>query len=550
MIQFNKRNIKIFTISLLFFFPLLWGCNKTLESGPLEDISLNLVFDNKDSLGVNAQAFLYNIYGYLPTGYNRVNGDVLDAGDDDAIPSAINQPVEDFSLGKINPYTLPDNVWDDSYTAIRNVNIFLSNIDVVPLNLPGEKDQWKAEARVLRAIAYFELIKRWGGVPIIGDTVYNANEKIAITRSSFDQCVDYISAQIDSAKNYLPLSYNATYFGRITRGAALAIESRVLLYAASPLNNPTNDLSKWKAAADAADSVMNLGIYSLDNSFYDVFTSRKNSEVILAHYNSPNSSVERNNGPIGSPRGDKGLTSPTQELVDAFEMSNGDSINDPSSGYNPQNPYVNRDPRLAYTVFYNGQSWLGRTVQTYDGGIDRPAGYGNATSGETRTGYYMRKFLSTAGSLSSYSNTEHDFPIIRYAEILLNYAEAENEAVGPDASVYNAINAIRKRAGLNPYALPMGLSQIQMRSRIHHERRVEMAFEEQRFWDIRRWKIAGTVLNGTLHGMQITKNSDNTFTYKVVNADNVTFDATKMYIYPIPYKETISNTSLTQNPNW
>lgn len=548
--QINKRSIKISTISFLFFFPLLWGCNKTLESGPLEDISLDLVFDNKDSLGVNAQAFLYNIYGYLPTGYNRVNGNVLDAGDDDAIPSAINQPVEDFSLGKINPYTLPDNVWDDSYTAIRNVNIFLANIDVVPLNLPGEKAQWKAEARVLRAIAYFELLKRWGGIPIIGDTIYNANEKIAINRSSFDQCVNYISAQIDSAKNYLPLSYSSTYFGRITRGAALGLESRVLLYAASPLNNPTNDLSKWKAAADAADSVMNLGIYSLDNSFYDVFTSRKNPEVILAHYNSPNSSVEQNNGPIGSPRGDKGLTSPTQELVDAFEMSNGDSITDPSSGYNPQNPYANRDPRMTYTVFYNGQTWLGRTVQTYDGGIDRPAGYGNATSGETRTGYYMRKFLSTAGSLSSYSNTEHDFPIIRYAEILLNYAEAENEAIGPDGSVYNAINAIRKRAGLNPYALPTGLSQSEMRTYIHHERRVEMAFEEQRFWDIRRWKIAGTVLNGTLHGMQITKNSDNTFTYKVVNADNVTFDATKMYIYPIPYKETISNTSLTQNPNW
>jgi hypothetical protein len=162
----------------------------------------------------------------------------------------------------------------------------------------------------------------------------------------------------------------------------------------------------------------------------------------------------------------------------------------------------------------------------------------------------MRKFLSASGSQSSYSNTEHDFPIIRYAEILLNYAEAENEAVGPDASVYAAINAIRKRAGLNPYSLPAGLSQSAMRSRIHHERRVEMAFEEQRFWDIRRWRIAASVLNGTLHGMQITQNSNNTFTYKVVNAENTSFDASKMYLYPIPYKETISNRSLTQNPNW
>jgi hypothetical protein len=261
-------------------------------------------------------------------------------------------------------------------------------------------------------------------------------------------------------------------------------------------------------------------------------------------------SVEVYNGPVGSPRGDKGLTSPTQELVDEFETADGKSIDDPASGYDPQNPYVNRDPRLASTVFCNGAAWLGRTVQTYDGGVDRPAGYGNATSGETRTGYYMRKFLSPSGTPSSYTNVEHDFPIIRYAEILLDFAEATNEASGPTAAVYNAINLIRQRAGLNPYALPSGLSQEDMRQRIRHERRVEMAFEEQRFWDIRRWQIADSVLNGSLHGMQITLGAGGAFTYKVVPSDNVSFDPSKMYLYPIPFQEMVSNPNMVQNPNW
>ncbi len=526
------------------------GCNKTMEDTPLETVPLNLVFDNKDSLGVNAQQFLYNIYAGLPNGYNRIDGNVLDAGSDDAVPSSINQSVENFSTGRIQPYTLPDNSWNSAYAGIRKVNTFLANIDAVPLNLAGQKDQWKAEARALRAIFYFELLKRWGGVPIVKDSVFALTDNVKFKRNSFDECVQYISDQADIAVAVLPVSYSTAFFGRITKGAMLALKSRLLLYAASPLNNPDNDLSKWTAAANAAQAVMSTGTYSLVSSFYNVFTTRQNTEVILAYYTAPGTSVEKNNAPVGSVRGDLGATSPTQELVDEFEMATGKMISDPASGYNAQNPYVNRDPRLAQTVFFNGQAWLGRTVQTYDGGIDRPAGYGNATSGQTRTGYYMRKHVSTAGTNNSYTNAEHNFPIFRYAEILLNYAEAVNEANGPTAAVYTAIQSLRQRAGLVPFALPAGLTQDQMRTRIRHERRVEMAFEEQRFWDIRRWKIAASVLNGTLHGIQITQAASGTLTYQTVNASTVTFDAAKMYLYPIPYQEVVSNPNMQQNPNW
>jgi starch-binding outer membrane protein, SusD/RagB family len=536
-------------ITSLFLSVAFVGCTKTVESGPLETLPLNLVFDNQDSLGVNAQQFLYNIYANLPKGYNRVDNNVLDAGSDDAVPSTINQSVEDFSTGKIQPSVLPDNAWNAEYAGIRKVNLFLANIGVVPLNLPGQKAQWISEARILRAVFYFELVKRWGGVPIIHDTIFNLGDNAKYKRNTFDECVQYISNEVDSAVSALPAVYSGSYFGRITRGAALALKSRLLLYAASPLNNPTNDQNKWIAAATAAQTVMSTGTYSLVSSFSNVFSTRSNTEVIMAYYNSTGYSVEQMNGPVGSVRGDLGFTSPTQELVDEYETKSGLMISDPASGYDPQNPYANRDPRLALTVFYNGQSWLGRTVQTYDGGVDRPAGYGNATSGETRTGYYMRKFLSTAGSNSAYANAEHDFPIFRYAEILLNYAEASNEAYGPSAQVYSAVQSIRQRAGLSPYALPAGLTQDQMRTRIRHERRVEMAFEEQRFWDIRRWKIADLLLNGNLHGVQIT-NSNGSFSYQTVPVSKTLFDATRMYLYPIPFQEVVASPNMAQNPNW
>lgn len=528
----------------------LISCQKNLvEKEPLENANEELVFDRLDSLGVYAEQFLYNTYTHLPKGYNRVSGNILDAGTDDALPNAANDVVQYFSTSQWTPFNLPDNNWNDLYSGIRKANIFLSKIDRVPLKTPGLMDQWKAEARVIRAMCYFELTKRWGGVPLIGDKVFERTEQINLGQSHYDTCVNYIVKELNAAMPALPPSYATAYYGRITRGAAMALKARVFLYAASPLNNPDNLRAKWDSAANAAKAVMDTKTYALTANFNDVFIVRKNTELILGYISAPNSTVEANNGPVGTPRGDKGKTNPTQELVDEFEMVTGKMINEAGSGYDPNNPYANRDPRLAATVFYNGMSWLSRTIQTYDGGIDRPAGYGNTNTGETRTGYYMRKFLGTGGGSSSYANAEHNFPIIRYAAILLDYAEAKNESDGPVAEVYAAIELVRQRAKLNPYKLPVGLTKDQMRTRIRHERRVELAFEEHRHWDIRRWKIAENVLNGTLHGMQIKTNGTG-FTYTIVPAQVVTFNAGRMYRYPFPYAEVISNKSIIQNTNW
>ncbi|QNN44729.1 RagB/SusD family nutrient uptake outer membrane protein [Pedobacter roseus] len=566
-----------------------WGCKKLSEDTPLELIGQDVIFDKTDSLGVNAEKFLNSIYAGLPNGNNRISNNILDAGTDDALPNAVGDAVQYFSNDGISPSNVVDNVWAKNYANIRKTNIFLANIDVVPLNLKGYKERWKAEAHCLRAMSYFELIKRWGGVPLIGDKIFNAEETINVPRNTYQQCVDYILSELDAAMPYLLTANSSTngtfaanFYGRFGRGAAMALKSRLLLYAASPLNNPGNDLNKWTSAAAAAKAVMDsvtatkftyalnsaattghyttttlagvapgatLATYVTNvNKFLSVFTTASNNEIILPYMTANNSTVEAYNDPVGYTRASfSGKTNPTQELVNEYEMTNGKLITETGSGYVATNPYYDRDPRFPATITFDGLYWLNRKVQTYDGGLDRPFGYGRVTKGETRTGYYMRKFMTSNSSGTSYSNYPHIFPIIRYAEILLNYAEAQNEAVGADASVYAAVNAIRTRVGMP--TLPAGLTQAQMRDKIRHERRVEFAFEEHRFWDIRRWKIAATVLNGTLHGVQGTI-LGGVVTYKTVDAANTKFEANKGYLFPIPLNEVISNKSMVQNPNW
>jgi hypothetical protein len=581
----NKYSFIICIAALLFS---VTSCKKMVESGPLEFTTVDNVFDPQDSVGLYTEQFLNNIYASLPKGFNRVGGNLLDAGSDDALPNSTLDNVQYYAIGAINASVLPDNTWDANYAGIRKVNIFLSKIDKVTLkaSLKGYKDRWKAEARALRAMFYFELVKRWGGVPLIGDKVYGIDNDITIARNSYAECVNYINTEFDAAMPNLLApnatgTFSSTFYGRFSRGAAMAVKSRLLLYAASPLNNPTNDLGKWQLAAKAAKDVMdsvsagkftyalhnaattahytaanltgvatttNTANYTTSvNKFLSIFSTANNNEIILPAMAATNTSVETNNDPIGYARGGSGKTNPTQELVNEYEMTNGKMIMESGSTYASATPYYDRDPRLPATVMFNGLYWLTRTVQTYDGGLDRPFGFGRVTSGETRTGYYMRKFMTSNASATAFTNANHIFPIIRYSEILLNYAEAQNEAVGPDASVYAAINAIRTRVGMPN--LIAGLSQGEMRIKIRHERRVEMAFEEQRFWDIRRWKIAETVLNGRLHGIQGTLNGT-AINFQEVEVAPTKFDASKMYWYPIPFKEMVSNPLMRQNPNW
>lgn len=529
---------------------IIASCSKSIETEPLERIGEDLVFDQIDKNADYAKQFLNGTYLQLPDGYNRVLGNFLDVGTDDAVSSENGSIVEGFRTGLVSGQNVPDNTWARNYTGIRRANMFLSKIDLVPAT-PELKIQWKAEARFLRAYFYFELVKRWAGVPLVGDKIFGLNDNVNLKRNTVDECYDYILSEIEAIKDLLlPETVTDQNIGRANKGAALALKSRILLYRASPLLNPNADPQKWTAAANAAKEVMELGSYGLGTDFIALFNAVKNKEIIFMKEQAQNQSVELNNGPIGYTLGN-GTTSPTQNLVDAFPMKNGKMPQESGSGYDAADPYKNRDPRFGATIMFNTTQWLDRPVETFNGGLDRPGG----SRTQTKTGYYLRKFMGKFENSGTYSNLNHHVILFRYAEILLNYAEALNEVNGPVNEVLDAIKAIRKRAGITAgtddrYGIAIGITKDQMRKLIINERRIEMAFEEQRFWDIRRWKIAEQVLNNPLKGMNIVKNADGTFSYTILDIAPAVFDASKNYLFPIPYSEIQTNPNMTQNPGY
>lgn len=574
------------SITAVCVFVGLAACQKNYESVPLGQTSiLNDVFNTQDSAGTQALLFLANCYvAALPSGHNRVGGDYLDAASDDAVSSS--NAVSDVQMIATGQYSAAspnaDDEWSRNYTAIRDANIFITNIYRVPINarLPSGRPTiaaYRSEARFLRAWLYFELVKRYGGVPLLGDTVFTITDNALVPRNSFSDCIDYIVSECTDIQDSLRYAseIDGNSYGHITQGAAMALKTQALLFAASPLYNganidpnnpltgyPNYDVTRWQQAAQAAQAVMNLGTYSLMPSFGNVFITQAfpvstNTETIFWVQVGASTTVETKNSPVGfSSQGANGETSPTQNLVNAFPMNNGLAITDPASGYDPNNPYENRDPRLAATVFCNGALWLNRAIETFDGGLDKPGGIVQ----QTKTGYYMRKFMGPFESVNSsppeFSNTVHDFIYYRYAEILLDFAEATNEYTGPSTAVYNALTALRQRAGIAPganqlYGLDPGMDQTQMRAAIQNERRIEMAFEEHRFWDIRRWKIAAAAYNTSpLQGLDIQQLSSGAINYNPLSVLTTAFSDPKMYLYPIPYSEVVKNPQMKQNPSW
>ncbi|GGH08937.1 RagB/SusD family nutrient uptake outer membrane protein [Sphingobacterium alkalisoli] len=543
----------------------MYSCKSDLETEPIELQTLEEIFNPRDSAGANAERFLADCYRFLPNTGNRVGGDFLDAATDDAVSSnPTNTSVQQLALGTYTADSYPDNFWTNGYQGIRRTSIFIQNIDKVPLKGKLENGTpfnrvWKAEARFIRALLYFELVRRHGGVPLLGDKVYQLNDDINLPRQSFQECIDFIVKECDLVKDSLRVDpFNLTFYGRPTKTAAMALKSRVLLYAASPLFNgnnidPQNPLTgytdfaiaRWQLAAEAAKAIMDLELFTLEPEFKNVFITR-NNERIFSKQGDNNTSIENNNGPIGYAAGvNNGRTSPTQELVNAFGMENGLPITDPNSGYDENDPYAGRDQRFYGTIFYSGAMWLSRPVQTFEGGADKPGG----TRQQTKTGYYLRKFMGNFESATNYSNVNHDHIIFRYAEILLNFAEARNEHLAdPDQAVYQAVERIRRRAGLVPFALPAGLDKDQMRGIIQNERRKELAFEEHRFYDVRRWKLAEQEFNKELHAAIIYQTGTGTIRQETP-VYKMNFEK-RMYLAPIPFSEVIKNPSMVQNPEW
>lgn len=552
----------------------LSGCKDYLEREIEINYKENEVFVNYDRMsqaGYGVYTFLFNRFGF-----NRVDNAMLASASDEADHADVNSSIQKYNMGTWNAASNPEDCWGYFYQGIRKANLFLENSanykdiiyrDTVDANNKSKYEynirdiEWlRAEVRFLRAFYNFELIKRYGGIPIVEKSFNDDQEMASPARKSFNECVLYIVSECDAVLPLLKDTWvgfdSEKWRGRVTKGVALALKARLLLYAASPLNNSGNDITKWQQAAKAAHDVIALNKYALHTNYKDLFRlgngADGNLEVIFAQHGWSRNDFEIYNYPIGYDQGGRGSTSPSQNLVDAYEMkSTGMPINEPGSTYNPADPYAGRDPRLGLSILTNNTMFKGRPAEIWVGGKE---GLGKLNA--TTTGYYIRKFVDENLNLSQNQSSMHTWILFRYAEVLLNYAEAMNEAYGPEVtagfsmSAKKAVDMVRARAGVQMPPLPPGLSKDEMRLRIRNERRIELAFEEHRFFDVRRWKIASNTENIPVMAMKITRNANGTFNYLVVKAEDRIFTE-KMYLYPIPEVEVLkSNGVLTQNPGW
>lgn len=559
---------------------VMYSCKKEsfLDQTQSSELNEKAVFADS-AYTINFLSGIYSNIGFS-TWPKRFGGGGLDASTDEAEGAgsgAINTFIQ-FATGTVNASIITNDAWGIPYTNIRRVNLILKNL---PNTRIGEnvKVRIKAESRFLRAYYYFILLEHYGGIPLMGDSVYRATDKIPSVRNTYAECVDYIVSECDAAAADLPWTHVGEEYGRINKAACFGLKSRVLLYAASPLFNggglatteplksvvsyPVYDKERWKKAEDAAREVINGPYYELhvNNTtepgygFYEVFHLRVNTEYILARMQDANRDLEA----IWNPP-THGVTNPGAypylETVNAFGMKNGLAIDAPNSGYNSANPYANRDPRLANTItrdqslVYHRDGLARRPVDIF---IDK-TNPNNITSSQnaiykgTPTGYYTFKMLGRDVVADWFNvKTPRTFPIIRYAEILLNFAEARNEYLAaPDQEVYDAVEAIRERAGLSPFQLPAGLSQLQMREIIRNERRKELAFEGHRFFDVRRWKIAEEAEGRQMHGTEPVRTAAGT-TYNTIDVRKRSFTP-RMYLWPIPQSEVGKSPELLQNP--
>jgi len=507
------------------------------------------------------------VYSFLPTDLDRNSGAMLEATTDNAIYSWENNSIYNICNDIWSPIKTIDTGWD-YFNAIRSANSFLENFDIEVLKEFEFNDDYDAivakatlfpyEVRFLRAFYFFELAKRYGNIPILTKT-YEPEEINGVEPSSFEEVISFIVTECDQIADKLPVDHKEYQgeTGRATKGAALALKARALLYAASPLHNTTGDKSKWENAAKAAAAVINMNKYSLPKIAADPLYSRNGANEVLS---SPQLIFERRNGnqtstfearnePMGY-EGSQGGNTPTQNLVDAFEMKNGETF-DWNNVQHVQNIYVDaegnqtRDPRLYLNVLHNGSTWLKQKVETNVGGLH------TGMDGATKTGYYLRKHMNELVSLDPVKplKKEHHFPLFRYAEILLNYAEAMYEWVGADAKPENcplsareALNLVRDCADMK-HVEETGEAFL---NRVRNERRIELAFEDHRFWDIRRWKTGEVVKD--IYGVKITGTGTN-FTYQRVLVEQHKWED-KMYLFPIPQKEIYMNPNLKQNPGW
>ena len=533
--------------------------------------------------------FHYDTYNFLRHGACRINNSWLDAATDLAETSYATGGVRTtFNIG--NYYGSGGSAelsatWEHYYRGIRKCNMLLTRIEEVPQNPADSEDKYNrdkknyiAEARFLRAYFYWELFLRYGPIPIVTEVLDPNGDlmsKYTTRPTTKEYVVDFILEELKSCEGNLldyETAWKSSSAGRIGQPMACALRSRIMLFMASPRYSSESGIT-WQQAADVAKEFIDtygtnfalfnakdatgatLGIENYTNALLRTAYQGSNKEVIFyRNDDKQNWGNIKNDTPVGE--GGNGGLCPSQNLVDMYDMADGSSpfanydltgapvydsnttygipvptINT-ASGYDDANPWANRDPRLAASVLYQGREWGNGTINVIFGQRDNPIGNANSTP----TGYYVCKYIPESILGAEHSQTSYRlWSFIRYAEILLNYAEAMNEVHGPCQEVYDALDAIRHRAGITGNVADrtdLTSSKDKMRNFIHKERTIELAFEEHRAWDVRRWNVATEALSRDIYGVEV--DTDGTIMRKI--AQKRVFED-KMYLYPIPEGE-------------
>jgi hypothetical protein len=541
-----KNNI----IILVAFSIMMIGCKK-LDLAPSDRFTELNFWESSENVN-NALNNVYSrMYTSQPVFYNEALSDnaVTKLGINSGQPDAISSGNFTASLPRFQ------NDWAYYFEGIKACNIFLENVDKNQTLSEAVKTRMKGEVRFIRAFHHFNLRKWWGDIPLLKNDI-TEDEAKTIARSPKADVLKFIEEELDAAAAALPTKdqYAAADNGRITRGAALALKARVLLY----------EGDRMAEVAAICEQLINDGAqngnYALASSYSDLFSNsnvnKRNTETILSLQYVPGLRMWGEYidfAPISAGARSNNL-SPTQELVDNYIMTNGKRINEAGSGYDENNPYVNRDPRLNATIVYHGYNWVnpnGSTQTIYIQPGTAPAGqaaneYSPAGQG-TATGYYWRKYWDpahTAPGISSGLNIH----LIRYAEVLLMYAEAKQSLGQMTEEVWNkTIRPLRERAGFTDAGALNYPGNTNMTEIIRAERRTEFAMEGLRIDDIRRWKIAEKVLNGWAHGARFGEASvDNGY----LRAQFRQFDPSKHYLWPVPPSERALNANLSQNDGY
>jgi starch-binding outer membrane protein, SusD/RagB family len=563
IIQYYQNLIEKFLLPVCTVFVsvlLVTSCTDVLDTTASDRFTEDAVWGDVALI----DAYIANTYRSIPNGFRyplyslSVVSDELNARSNTWAWGVISGNLTPDNLQHINYWTNfgGGNTVNRSYwKTISLANEFFENIDrdrETPIN-ESTLNHMIGEMKTIRAKSYFKLISLFGGVPLITNT-FSLDEDFRRERDSYDEVMNFVLNELEEAIPLLPLQseLNNAEYGRVTRGAAMALKARVLLYRASPLNNPSNDLDRWQEAQQAARDVIDLNEYALFDDYRTMFLEENiyNSEMIWQRpYNQFVSSeavyVELSSYPNGY--NGFGQIHPIQNLVDDFETINGLlPENDPD--YDPQNPYEDRDPRFYATILHDGAPFKHREVETFlPGGLDSNEGPVSAWNA-TETGYYSRKFVNERITDPSGSNmSQTPWTWFRYAEVLLNYAEA-SYFLGQEDITREFINKVRSRPSVDmPEVTESGDALFE---RLVNERRIELVFEEHRWFDVRRWEIAPEVLNEDWNRIRITLQDDGTKQYEVVHWQEANFNAPRDYLLPIPQSEIDRNALLEQNPGY